>query len=533
MRRALRAAAGLTAVAVLATACGGGDGGGGGGDAELASGGTFNYTLNADPGNLDPQQTVLLVTNRFNQFTYDYLVAFTPDGEAVSNIAESWEADATTASFVIRDDVACDDGSTLTASDVKANFDYIQDPANGSPIVGTTLPDGNFTTTADDATRTFTVTMANPYGFLLQAVSGVPIVCAAGLADRSLMARGSAGTGPFKVTEAVADDHYTLTKREGYVWGPDGASTDDPGMPDQVVIKIVANETTASNLLLTGELNAVQISGVDQERLRAQGMYESATDQVVGEMWWNQKPGHPTTDPAVREALALALDREELAKVSTGSTGSLLTGMSILEPRGCRYDSVPADYPDQDLDKAGQLLDDAGWTKGADGVRTKDGEQLTIRLLYKSGLEDLNAAIELLSATWRDDLGVVVDGQGLTDTAIVEATFSGDDWDATWLTLNTYLPSQAVGFVSGPGTADGGSNFSGIDNATYTEAATKAKVTAGDEGCELWKQAEEALFTEYDLIPISQAPTPVFGKGAEFDSRAGGVIPTSIRMLAG
>jgi peptide/nickel transport system substrate-binding protein len=530
MRKALRAAAGLTAVAVLATACGGGDGGGG--QAQLATGGTFTYTLNADPGNLDPQQTVLSVTNRFNTFTYDYLVAFDVDGNAVPNIAESWEADATTATFTLRDDVTCDDGSTLTASDVKANFDYIQNPANGSPLVGTTFPNADFTTTADDATRTVTVTMATPYGFLLQAVSNVPIVCAAGVADRSLLARGSAGTGPFTLTEAVADDHYTLTKREGYDWGPDGASNAEEGVPDEVVIRIVANETTASNLLLTGELNAAEIRGVDQERLRAQGLFESATDQVIGELWWNQKPGHPTSDPAVREALALALDRDELATVSTGSTGKVLTAMGILEPRGCRYDSVPADLPGQDLKKAGQLLDGAGWTRGPDDVRTKDGQPLTIRLLYKSGLEDLNAAIELLSATWRDELGVVVDGQALTDTAIVAATFSGDDWDATWLTLNVYLPVTIMPFVSGPGTADGGSNFSGIANPTYTELANQARGTAGEAGCDLWKQAEQALFEKWDLVPISQAPTPVFGSGAEFDSRAGGVIPTSIRMLA-
>jgi peptide/nickel transport system substrate-binding protein len=530
MAKALRTASVLTAVAVLATACGGNDDGGG--DAQLAAGGTFTYVLNADPGNLDPQQTVLLMAARFNAFTYDRLVAFDTDGKVVSNIAESWEADATTATFTLRDDVTCDDGSTMTASDVKANFDYIQDPANGSPLVGSTFPDGNFTTTADDASRTVTLTVANPYGFLLEAIAGVPIVCAAGMADRNVMARGSAGTGPFTVTEAVADDHYTLTKREDYAWGPDGASSAAEGFPDEVVIRIVANETTASNLLLTGELNAAQISGVDQERLRAQGLFESATDQVIGELWWNQKPGHPTTDPVVREALALTLDRDELATVSTGGTGSEMSGQAILEPRGCRYDSVPGTVPEQDLKKAGQLLDQAGWTMGPDGVRTKDGAQLTIRLLYKSGLEDLNAAIELLSATWRDDLGVVVDGQGLTDTAIVAAVFSGDDWDATWLTLNAYLPVQVMPFVSGPGTADGGSNFSGIDNPDFTELAGQARGTAGEEGCDLWKQAEQALWSEFDILPISQAPTPVFGNGAEFESRAGGVIATSIRMLA-
>jgi peptide/nickel transport system substrate-binding protein len=528
MGKVFRAAASLGALLLLSTACGGN---GGGNAAQPADGGTFSYVLNADPGNLDPHQAVLAVTNLFNTFTYDSLVAFKEDGRPVSNIAASWEADATTATFTLRDDVTCDDGSVLTASDVKTNFDYIQDEANASPLIGTTFPNRNFTTKANDTARTVTVTMAQPYGFLLRAVGDVPIVCPAGLADRDLLARGSAGTGPFTLTEAVAGDHYILQRREGYNWGPNGASTAAPGFPDTVNMRIVANEATAANLLLTGEIHAAAISGPDQERLRAQGAFESSMDRVVGELFFNQKQGHPGSDPAVRRALTLALDLDELTKVLTAGNGSRQTAMAILEPRGCSGNTVEGALPGQDVDAAKQALDEAGWTVGGDGKRSKDGKPLTLRLLYKSGLDALSAAMELMASTWEDSLGVTVESQAMTDTGVAEAVLGGDAWDVVNLPPNAYLPVTISPFVSGP-QPPAGTNFSAIDNPTYTSLAAQALVTAGEEGCALWNQAEIALFTEFDVLPIAQSPTPVFGNGAEFSTSGSGVIPTTITLLA-
>ncbi|TQM12029.1 ABC transporter substrate-binding protein [Pseudonocardia kunmingensis] len=530
MRRAptLSLAACLGALALLATACGGA----GDGSADRpVDGATFTYVISADPGNLDPHQTVLSVTNNFNTLTYDTLVAHDADNRPVPGIAEAWEADATSATFTLRPDVVCDDGTPMTASVVQANLDYLKDPANASPLIGTTFPNRDFTTTADDTARTVTVTMAQPYGFLLESVASVPIVCPAGMSDRDVLARGSAGTGPFTLTEAVAGDHYTLVRREGYTWGPGGASTDAAGFPDRVVVRVVDNEATAANLLLAGDVNAAAITGVDQERLRVRGMFESATDRITGQLWFNHKQGHPGSDPAVRRALTLALDLHELRMVMTSGLGSAPTAMAVLEPRGCTGDTVAGTLPAQDVAAARRALDEAGWTLGADGTRSRNGTPLTLRLLYKSGLDDLSAGMELLARRWQENLGVVVESRAMTDTGIIEATFGGDAWDVANLPLNAYLPVTISPFATGATPPDG-SNYTAIDNPAYTELAARAQVTAGEAGCELWNRAESALFTAFDVVPVAQAPTPVFGSGARFDSRGGAVIPTSIMMVA-
>ena len=126
---------------------------------------------------------------------------------------------------------------------------------NQSPFLGTYYPVGA-TAVADDAARTVTITLAAPAPFVLNGLTDLPIVCAAGMADRASLASATSGTGPYVLSEAAPGDHYTYTIRDGYTWGPDGASTDVEGMPDTVVVRIVENPATAANLLLTGDVNA-------------------------------------------------------------------------------------------------------------------------------------------------------------------------------------------------------------------------------------------------------------------------------------
>ncbi len=51
------------------------------------------------------------------------------------------------------------------------------------------------------------------------------------MADRASLASATSGTGPYVLTEAAPGDHYTYAVRDGYAWGPDGATTDTEGMP--------------------------------------------------------------------------------------------------------------------------------------------------------------------------------------------------------------------------------------------------------------------------------------------------------------
>src|SRR5690606_32487736 len=132
------------------------------------------------------------------------------------------------------------------------------------------------------------------------------------------------------------------------------------------------------NLLLSGEVNAAQLVGPDADRASTADLFTLEATAVAGEQWYNHAEGHPTSDPAVRMALTQALDLDELANVITAGKGGPGTALATVDPRGCTYESVPDAIPAHDVDAANALLDDAGWERGADGVRAKDGTPLSL-----------------------------------------------------------------------------------------------------------------------------------------------------------
>ncbi len=355
------------------------------------------------------------------------------------------------------------------------------------------------------------------------------MVCDAGLADRSILAAASNGTGPYVLTEAVPNDHYTFELREEYAWGPDGATVDEPGIPAVVNIRIVADGTTATNLMLSGEANAAQLLGPDAERALGADLFSLESSAVVGEQWYNHAEGHPTSDPAVRMALTQALDLDELANVITTGKGGPATALATVDPRGCTFDSVSGVLPAYDVDAANATLDAAGWVLGSDGVRVKDGTPLSIVFLYQNGLGAAGtAAAELAIAAW-EEIGVEVDGREQDEPSILDAIFSTGAWDVSWVPVSVNSPDQLIGFLSGI-TPPEGVNFSGIQNADYEAAVAEAMQLPGTEGCPLWQEAESALVEAADMVPFAEGTVYMFGKDAEFEW-TGQIAPTSIRML--
>jgi peptide/nickel transport system substrate-binding protein len=167
--------------------------------------------------------------------------------------------------------------------------------------------------------------------------------------------------------------------------------------------------------------------------------------------------------------------------------------------------------------------------RGSDGVRAKDGQRLSLTFLYENSLgAAAAAAAELALSAW-EEIGAEVDGKQQDETALLEATFSTGAWDIGWLTLSVNSPDQAIGFVSGTVPPEG-SNFSAIENAEYTDAVTRASELNGSEGCDVWQEAESALFAAADLVPFANATVYMFGNGAEFDW-TGVIEPTSIRLV--
>ena len=531
MRHSSYAWALIAAAALALTGCASGGTVAGTRGAHLVSGGTLIVAIPTDPGNLDPQQTSLQIDNEIWPFAYDPLVNEAANGSIVSGLATSWRQSGNSATFTLNKQATCADGSKVTPSLVAANIAYITNPKYHSPLAATNLPPG-VTAHADNAADTVTLSWPQPYPFFLTQLAGVPIVCPKGLANRSILAHGTDGTGPYVLSQVVPNAQYTYKLRKHYSWGAGGAGTTAKGQPAKVVFKLVANETTAANLLLSGSVNIAGVTGPDRTRLAAQHLFRTQFLADVGEMEFNETPGKPGADLNVRRALTMALNLPQLRSVMTSGNGVAPTGLETVTPRPCHGNTVAGNVPSTSLTSAERVLTADGWKPGPGGVRQKNGKPLALTFIYATseGTPAADAA-QLAMSEWTK-LGVKVHMQGLSDTEISSVIFGTGNWDIGWIPLTTALPSQTAPFFSGP-VPPKGTNYEHIVNPTYNKLTAQAATKPGNSGCPLWNQAEQALIKRLDVVPFAAQTQPTWAKNATFVVGGGGILPTSLRLLGG
>jgi len=414
------------------------------GSKDLAENGEFTMVVDADLGTMNPYQERQNFGYGISSFLYDSLINLRPDGEIVSGLADSWEATPDSVEFRLRDDVTCSSGEKLTASHIASVLKFNSDPGNASSQYGLRTSTAPSTIVGDDAAGTVSITVEAPDGLLINRIGLLPIVCSKGLADPKSLAQASDGTGPYVLKGVAPGDRWTLTKRDGYTWGPDGAATDEPGTPETVVLRLVADETTATNMLLAQDLNLIRVTGRDRDRLdAADGL--SVVDETVARTWLtvNQDPARITASQGVRTALVQALDIDEVIDVSTAGRGSTPTSLAALQPTPCRTDDPLADVmPKFDPKAASAALDAEGWKLGGDGVREKDGIPLVINVIYLSTEHALNrVTVELLASRW-DEIGVSVKPEALESAQIYTRIRQTLDYDVLVQGPSFDLPSR-------------------------------------------------------------------------------------------
>lgn len=530
--RGVVALVGGLGLALVATACGsaGKTGSSSGGSPSVVKGGTLTALIPSDPGNLDPLTTVTSTTRSIDAFAYDPAINLTPSGKLVSGLATGWTQSGNVYTLTIRHGVTCSDGSTFGPDTFAANINFLSNPKNKSPLLNIFVPAGA-KATADASTSKVTVTLAQPFPFFLEDLTQVGMVCAKGLANPSLLAQRTDGSGPYSLTSSVPGQQYNFSIRRGYQWGPGGAATSAPGMPAKVAVKVVSNLTTEANLLLQGQANLAVVQGLASKPLSAAHLLNRSAVAPLGELWFNHAPGHATADPKVREALTSAVDLAQVGQVLSQGLGKPATGLVTITPKPCPGNTVTGTLPSHDPSKAASLLDQSGWT-GASGVRTKGGKPLKLTLLYATDTGgDPASAFELAAQELRK-VGVQVQLKGEATTQLESTIFGSGNWDMVNIPLGINTPSQAVPFVSGPA-APSGENFAHISNAAYTSLATKAAALPGTSGCSQWNGAEKQLFKAVDLVPFQNASLPAWAKNASFQMADGLIEPTSLRLLKG
>ncbi|MFC4121365.1 ABC transporter substrate-binding protein [Nonomuraea zeae] len=487
----------------------------------------MTIAVREDPGSLDPHKTSRSSAFELARFAYDSLVHVDSTGKVVSGLASTWTPSGTSHTFTLKKGVTCADGSPITATLVADNLKFASNPANGSPLLGLSIP-AKLKVAGDDTAGTVTTDTKAPVAFFLEGLATVPIVCKAGMSDRNSLTGKTLGSGPYVLTAAVPNDRYTYRLRDGYAWGPGGVSTHH--LPKTVIFRVVENETTTANLLLSRDVNIGSVAGPDRDRLSTQGLFRHDVRNIDGEIFYNQAPGRATADERVRRALTMALDLRAIGKVLTGGYDSQPTGMITLEPRVCTADTVTGNLPTHDASAAKALLEEAGWKVGERGVRQKEGKSLSLDLLTSTE-QNRATASELAIEQWKA-IGAEVKPIPKIPAEINATLFDTAAWDISWSPLQAQLPSQLVPFLSGPPPSKGGTNFAHLDNAEYEKAAAQAGTLPGAAGCDLWAKAEAALIKHADVVPYVGKVYPVWGRGYSFESTAFGLVPTSLQPRA-
>ncbi len=437
----------------------------------------------------------------------------------------------------IKPGILWSDGTPLTAEDAEFTAEYCLEPdlgCNSAPQYA----DIESVEALDDLTVrvNFTVSKPFPYGpFVAQRgaiIQKAQFEDCMGARAQECTAENfnPIGTGPYKVKDFRANDVVVYEINENYR---------DPGKPyfKEAVIKGGGDAASAARAVLeTGEADYALNLQVEPEILNAMKLagkgelvasYGTAVERLVVNLtdpapaldddrskWTpdNQFPHPFLSDPAVRRALSLAIDRSILDNIGYGDAGQ--PACNVVSNPPIYISTANDECLIQNIELANQILDEAGWERGADGIREKDGVRLSI--LYQTSTNSVRQGTQALVKQMWEQIGVETElrniesavffgndpaspdtyGKFYADIEMYTNAFSGTDpetYMANWLCSE--IPDASNQWL--------GNNLPRFCSDEYDELAANLAVTASlEERAELVKKMNDMLVQDYVIIPL-------------------------------
>ena len=403
-------------IAILAAACGGNQNSGGSAPPNLNA--TIRIAAAEDTWPVQGQggkSTTFAYPLNVNVF--EPLIYLASDYTLKPGLAESWElVQPTTWRFHLRHGVTFHDGKAFTADDVMWTWAERQLKTPTLSTVTNTLGAGSVKK-VDDFTVDFTPTTPNlrlpqqivhPEGAIVERGKDFETV-------------PDGGTGPFKVTDYKPSQTVDLDRFDAY-WGT------KPKVK-HMAIRFLPDPQTRLQALRSGQVDfVIDVSPTDVKSLASSGYRivkaKPGKNQLIYINKQGKAPHDLGADAAIREAVSLAIDRN--AYVSTVFDGNADPGrwMAPASVLGKSADLVRAISIDSA--KAGSVLDQTGWTKGADGIRTKNGRRLSLTMIGPP--EITSVAFQFLQAEFRK-VGIDSDFKVAADTATFNNYYRNSDFD--------------------------------------------------------------------------------------------------------
>ena len=366
---------------------------------------TLTVGMERTPASLHPGATTALPDIAMNFLVYDGLVT-TVDGQIKPLLAERWEVtpDGLEYTFYLRKDVTFHSGRKFTAKDVKAHFDNWKKLPTSTKIAAL-----KSTEVIDD--YTVKCTLNYPTLVFLTMISqtewsygGIPDSVAVEKygQDYGKLPESVSGTGPYKLVNWIRDDRLVLAKNSDYKWAPEPFENRGPVKIETLVIRTIPEGASRAAELRTGGLDVdIDLQVQDAATFsKLKGFTVFTAPKVTANHLGFNVEREIFQDAKVRKAIAHAVNQPALIKVVWNDMSDMAYGLWSPSLDGhTPVEEMKRYYHSFDLEKAKQLLDEAGWEPGPDGIRQKAGKTLVANV-YIYG-EIMERMMQLIQADLR------------------------------------------------------------------------------------------------------------------------------------
>jgi peptide/nickel transport system substrate-binding protein len=455
---------------------------------------------------------------------YDTLVSVdTEYGFQPGALATGWDVsdDGTLVTFYLKEGVTFHDGSAFNSAALKWWFEEMVKEGACCAYMYNAITE---ITTPDD--YTIELSFEGPFPALFYYLSGAWGLIMGQEAYESLgpddFASNPIGTGPFILEEWVYNERFVLTRNEDYNWGAEWTGHEGPANVDQIIYRIIPEESTRLIELEAGDTHILY-----EAPWREVATYEGDPDyQVIqvpdATIWFvGFNINAPIVgDLATRQAIGHAIDRDLIQETLYQGLGQA-SNTYLAQELGANV-GVPELAPSYDLAEAADLLAEAGWAMGDDGVLVAESVEgvdagTVFEVDYMTYQDDEARRLAEATQSMLAEIGVRANIVPLDKPTYDTALEAGDftvilrryTWDGLdilpWFHDSYYLPYPNYTGVNDPE----------IDQMFYDAEYARA---TWDERTEAFRESHIALIERwYPWAPIYQRPLLIFARSSVQD----------------
>lgn len=464
-----------------------------------APGGTYTEAVSGSPQALNPLLAAFNDPDRdITSLLFTGLTKMDKDGSIKPDLAASWQVseDGKSYSFRLRADAEWHDGRQVTADDAVFTFQTLgsKDLPTDPEIIA--MWSGIKVEKQDDSTVRLAV--PQPFApFLSYTTIGLlPSQAFQGVAPKDMAAasKNPVGSGPFRLKEAAIEHVLLAANPKAYNGRP---------MLEQVDFRFFKDDSAVAAAMVAGQVDGGLLypsagkEALDRVRnLKTVGVrflprYNySVLFLNSGNALFQNKP--------IRQALSYGLNREELVSTVIGEFGRAADGPIPVDSWAFSSDAPRIGY---DPDKAGKLLDEAGWPLGSTGMREKDGNQLKFSLYTN----DDKTRVDFGHAVEKDlkKLGVQVEVAASGITGLMQNFLIPRKYESILFGMDPgYDPDPYPYWHSSQATAEG-LNVAAYANGDVDKLLERARTTVSlDERKQLYGQFQQRFAEEQPSIVL-------------------------------